>query len=131
MLLLWEQIVIQLLQTHLNWICMIGATITTGTNHGFVVGDTVQYVANSTALTGLTDKAVYKVASINGTAQFTLTKTDGSTLTYGGGNGHANDSFKLYNVNSSGVIPSKTIFPSSTLVHIMLVFLCLAVRVVA
>ena len=91
-----------------------GATITTGSNHGFVVGDTVQYVANSTALTGLTDKAVYKVASINGTAQFTLTKTDGSTLTYGGGNGHANDSFKLYNVNSSGVIPSKTIFPSST-----------------
>ena len=92
----------------------IGATITTGTNHGFAVGDTVQYVANSTALTGLTDKAVYKVASINGTNQFTLTKTDGTALTYGGGNGHANDSFKLYNVNSSGVIPSKTIFPSST-----------------
>ena len=92
----------------------IGATITTGTNHGFAVGDTVQYVANSTALTGLTDKAVYKVASINGTNQFTLTKTDGTELTYGGGNGHANDSFKLYNVNSSGVIPSKTIFPAST-----------------
>ena len=25
-----------------------------------------------------------------------------------------NDTFKLYNVNTSGVIPSKTIFPSST-----------------
>ena len=50
----------------------IGATITTGTNHGFAVGDTVQYLANSTALEGLTDKAVYKVASINGTNQFTL-----------------------------------------------------------
>ncbi len=91
----------------------IGATITTGTNHGFSTGDTVQYLANSTALTGLTDKAVYKVASINGTNQFTLTKTDGTTLTYGGSNGHANDSFKLFNVNSSGIIPSKTIFPSS------------------
>ena len=65
-------------------------------------------------LTGLTDKAVYKVASINGTNQFTLTKTDGTTITYGGGNGHANDTFKLYNINSSGVIPSKTIFPDST-----------------
>ena len=91
----------------------IGATITTGTNHGFAVGDTVQYFANSTALTGLSDKAVYKVASINGTQQFTLTKTDGTTLTYGGGDGHADDSFKLFNVNSSGIIPSKTIFPSS------------------
>ena len=28
----------------------IGATITSGTNHGFAVGDTVQYFANSTAL---------------------------------------------------------------------------------
>jgi len=92
----------------------IGATITSGTNHGFAVGNTVQYFANSTALNGLTDKAVYKVASISGTNQFTLTNTDGTTVTYGGGNGHANDTFKLYNVNTSGVIPSKTIFPSST-----------------
>ena len=91
----------------------IGATITSSTNHGFTVGDTVQYFANSTALNGLIDKAVYKVASISGTTQFTLTKTDGSTVTYGGGNGHANDTFKLYNINSSGVIPSKTIFPDS------------------
>ena len=91
----------------------IGATITTGTNHGFAVGDTIQYLANSTALEGFTDKAVYKVASINGTNQFTLTKTDGTALTYGGRYGDANDSFKLYNVNSSGIIPSKTIFPSS------------------
>ena len=91
----------------------IGATITSGTNHGFAVGDTVQYFANSTALTGLTDKEVYKIASISGTNQFTLTKTDGTTITYGGGNGHANDTFKLYNINSSGVIPSKSIFPDS------------------
>ncbi len=91
----------------------IGATITSGTNHGFAVGDTVQYFANSTALNGLTDKEVYKIASISGTSQFTLTKTDGTTITYGGGNGHANDTFKLYNINSSGVIPSKTIFPDS------------------
>ena len=91
----------------------VGSTITSGTDHGFAVGDKVQYFANSTALTGLTDKAIYKVASISGTTQFTLTKTDGTTLTYGGGDGHANDTFKLYNINTSGVIPSKTIFPDS------------------
>ena len=34
-------------------------------------------------------------------------------LTYGGGNGDANDKFKLFNINSSGVIPSKSIFPDS------------------
>ena len=67
-------------------------------------------LANSTALTGLTDKEVYKIASISGTNQFTLTKTDGTTITYGGGNGDANDTFKLFNINSSGVIPSKSIF---------------------
>ena len=58
----------------------IGASITTRTNHGFTVGDTVQYLANNTSLTGLVDKAIYKVASINGTNQFTLTKTDGTTV---------------------------------------------------
>ncbi len=91
----------------------VGATITSGTNHGFAVGDTVQYFANSTALTGLTDKALYTVGSINGTTQFTLTNRDGTTITYGGGNGHASDTFKLYNVNNSGTLPSKTIFPDS------------------
>ena len=92
----------------------VGATITTATPHGFAVGDTVQYFAASTALTGLTNKAVYTVGSIGSTSQFTLTKRDGNTLTYGGGNGNANDTFKLFNVNSSGAIPSKTIFPDST-----------------
>ena len=91
----------------------IGASITTSTDHGFTVGDTVQYLANNTSLTGLVDKAIYKIASISGTNQFTLTKTDGTTVTYGGGNGDANDKFKLFNINSSGVIPSKSIFPDS------------------
>lgn len=91
----------------------IGATLTSGTAHGFAVGDTVQYFANSTALTGLTDKAVYTVGSINGTTQFTLTNRDGTTITYGGANGHANDQFRLYNINSSAPLPSKTIFPDS------------------
>ncbi len=91
----------------------IGATITTSTDHGFAVGDTIQYLANSTSLTGLTDKAVYKIASISGTNQFTLTETDGTTITYGGSDGDANDKFKLFNINSSGVIPSKSIFPDS------------------
>ena len=71
----------------------VGATIVSSSAHGYQVGDTVQYVAAGTALTGLTDKSSYKIASIPNSTSFTLTSDAGDTITYGGGNGNASDSF--------------------------------------
>ena len=70
-----------------------GATITTSTNHGYQIGDSVKYIAAGTALTGLTSLSSYTVASVPSANTFTLTSSDGSTITYGGGNGNALDQF--------------------------------------
>ena len=60
-----------------------GATITTSAAHGFQVGDTVKYIAAGTALNGLTSLSSYKVSSV-GSTTFTLTNSDGTSVTYGG-----------------------------------------------
>ncbi len=69
-----------------------GATITASSAHGLKVGDTVKYIAAGTALNGLTSLSSYKVASV-GSTTFTLTNTDGTSVTYGGSGGNANDKF--------------------------------------
>ena len=70
-----------------------GATVTTSTNHGYQVGDTVKYLAAGTALTGLTSLSSYTIASVPSANTFTLTSLNGSAITYGGGNGNALDQF--------------------------------------
>ena len=69
-----------------------GATITTSAAHGFQIGDTVKYIAAGTALNGLTSLSSYKVSSV-GSTTFTLTNSDGTSVTYGGSHGNANDKF--------------------------------------
>ena len=70
-----------------------GATITTSSSHGYQVGDTVKYIAAGTALNGLTSLNSYKVSSVPRSTTFTLTNEDGSSITYGGGNGNSHDQF--------------------------------------
>ena len=70
-----------------------GATITTSASHGYQVGDTVKYIAAGTALTGLTSLSTYKISSVASSNSFTLTNNDGSSITYGGGNGNSLDKF--------------------------------------
>ena len=70
-----------------------GTTITTLASHGYQVGDTVKYIAAGTALNGLTSLNDYKVSSVPSSTSFTLTNEDGSSITYGGGNGNSQDQF--------------------------------------
>ena len=70
-----------------------GATITTSSSHGYQVGDTIKYIAAGTALNGLTSLNSYKVSSVPSSTTFTLTNEDGSSITYGGGNGNSQDQF--------------------------------------
>ena len=70
-----------------------GATITTSSSHGYQVGDTIKYIAAGTALNGLTSLNSYKVSSVPSSTSFTLTNEDGSSITYGGGNGNSQDKF--------------------------------------
>ena len=61
------------------------ATITASADHGFVVGDLVTYEQQTgvAKISGLVTGQTYKVASVTGTTQFTLTDVDGSAVTYG------------------------------------------------
>ena len=77
-----------------------GAVITSSAAHGFKVGDTVKYVAGGTALNGLTSLSTYKIASIPSANSFTLTASNGSAITYGGGNGSNTDSFVRTNTET-------------------------------
>ena len=70
-----------------------GATLTSSAAHGFKVGDTVKYVASGTALTGLTALSTYTIATVPSSTSFTLTSSNGSTITYGGANGSSGDTF--------------------------------------
>ena len=78
-----------------------GATISTSTTHGLKVGDTVKYVAGGTALNGLASLTSYKVASIPSSTSLTLNDINGNSLTYGGGNGSATDSFLRTNTETA------------------------------
>ena len=81
-----------------------GATITSSASHGYNVGDTVKYIATGTALTGLTSLNTYKISSIPSSTSFTLTNVDGTSITYGGGNGNSQDKFTRVNTETvSGV----------------------------
>ena len=71
----------------------VGATITTSSSHGYQVGDTIKYIAAGTALNGLTSLNSYKVSTVPSSTSFTLTNEDGSSITYGGGNGNSQDQF--------------------------------------
>ena len=77
-----------------------GAVVTSSAAHGFKVGDTVKYVAGGTALNGLTSLSTYKIASIPSANSFTLTASNGSAITYGGGNGSNTDSFVRTNTET-------------------------------
>ena len=81
-----------------------GATITSSASHGYNVCDTVKYIATGTALTGLTSLNTYKISSIPSSTSFTLTNVDGTSITYGGGNGNSQDKFTRVNTETvSGV----------------------------
>jgi flagellin len=86
-----------------------GATLTSGSAHGFSVGDVVKYAKGGTVVTGLTDGAFYRVSSVASTTTMTLTTTDGEDVTYGGGGGHAGDTFTKVNT-----IDVKTVSKSNT-----------------
>ena len=70
-----------------------GATLTSASAHGFSVGDIVTYTAGGTVVTGLTSGTSYKIKAVASTTTFTLESTASAAVTYGGGGGHANDTF--------------------------------------
>tara|TARA_A100001011_G_C14306711_1_gene843520 strand:+ start:205 stop:2436 length:2232 start_codon:yes stop_codon:yes gene_type:complete len=87
-----------------------GSTITTSNAHGYKIGDTVKYLAEGTALSGLTSLSSYKIASVPSTTSFTLTNTDGTSITYGGGHGNSQDKFLRTNTETvSGTDASFTV----------------------
>ncbi len=61
----------------------------TENGHGFVDGDLVKYTGTTTAMTGLVDGLIYKVASASANT-FKLQDIQGNDFTYGGA-GHATD----------------------------------------
>ena len=72
------------------------ATVTAGAAHGLKVGDIVTYTAAGTTVTNLTTTAEYRVDTVASTTTFTLSTTDGSVHTYGGG-GNSADTFTKLN----------------------------------
>jgi flagellin len=60
------------------------ATITSSSDHGFVVGDLLTYEAQTgvAKISGLVSGQTYKIAAVT-TNTFTLTDTDGTAVTYG------------------------------------------------
>ena len=71
----------------------------TQAGHGFVDGDLVKYAGTTTAMTGLVDGMIYKVAEATANT-IKLHDIQGNTVTYGG-NGHPTDNtFTKVNVMS-------------------------------
>ena len=57
----------------------------------------------------LTDGDHYRVGTVSASNKFTLTTTDGSAHTYGGGGGHAGDTFtKVHAISVKGQTASNT-----------------------
>ena len=75
------------------------STTLTSTNHGFKTGDKILYTAGGTALNGLTNGTSYfaKVVDANtfslASTFVNATESPETLLTFGGGNGHAGDTF--------------------------------------
>ncbi len=95
------------------------STTLTSTGHGFKTGDKILYTAGGTALNGLTNGTSYfaKVVDAN---TFSLASTfDNATsepltlLSFGGGNGHAGDTFKT--VFATALLNDNTSTPSSAI----------------
>ncbi len=93
------------------------STTLTSTGHGFKTGDKITYTAGGTALNGLTNGTSYfaKVVDAN---TFSLASTfDNATqepltlLSFGGGNGHAGDTFST--VFASTLLNDNTSTPAS------------------
>ncbi len=78
----------------------VSAVITMDAAHGFSVGDIVRYdnTANTIA-TNVADLGIYRVGSVPASNTLTLTETDGTTWTYGGG-GDGADTLTLINAAS-------------------------------
>ena len=79
-------------------------------DHGFKVGDIVKY-ANSagTKLDNLTTANKYRVSEVAATNTFKISATDGAAHTYGGGNGHASDTFqKIHGIQFKAMTASNT-----------------------
>ena len=96
------------------------STTLTSTGHGFKTGDKILYTAGGTALNGLTNGTSYfaKVVDAN---TFSLASTfDNATsepltlLSFGGGNGHAGDTFKT--VFATALLNDNTSTPASAAV---------------
>ena len=74
----------------------------TSAGHGFKTGDKILYTAGGTALNGLTSGTSYfaKVVDANtfslASSFVNATKSPETLLTFGGGNGHAGDTFAVY-----------------------------------
>ena len=75
------------------------STTLTSTNHGFKTGDKILYTAGGTALNGLTSGTSYfaKVVDANtfslASTFINATESPETLLSFGGGNGHAGDTF--------------------------------------
>ena len=92
-----------------------GETLTASAAHGFKVGDIVTYTKGGTVVTNLTTTAQYRVSSVASSTTFTLTTTDGSDHTYGGGGGHTGDTFtKLNGIQFKAMTASNTTGELST-----------------
>ena len=82
------------------------STTLTSAGHGFKTGDKILYTAGGTALNGLTSGTSYfaKVVDANtfslASSFVNATKSPETLLTFGGGNGHASDTFAAVYANA-------------------------------
>ena len=96
-----------------------GSTTLTSNGHGFKTGDKILYTAGGTALNGLTNGTSYYAKVIDANtfslaSSFTnATESPETLLSFGGGNGHAGDSFSTVYaqayLNDSFVTPATSI----------------------
>ena len=79
-------------------------------DHGFKVGDIVKYATGGgTKLDNLTTANKYRVSEVAATNTFKISATDGAAHTYGGGNGHASDTFqKIHGIQFKAMTASNT-----------------------
>ena len=82
------------------------STTLTSAGHGFKTGDKIKYTAAGTAMNGLTNGTSYyaKVIDANtfslASSFINATKSPETLLTFGGGNGHASDTFSTVYANA-------------------------------
>lgn len=93
------------------------STTLTSTGHGFKTGDKITYAAGGTALNGLTNGTSYFAKVVDANTFSLASSFDNATkepitlLSFGGGNGHAGDTFST--VFASALLNDNTSTPAS------------------